>query len=176
MKYIPPSNAKNPTDPYIDADPMQGIKGSTVPAAVFNATQAEILNAITAAGIEPSATDLTQLAQTIARKANVSFDNVPGNIDFVVERWRNGANWWFRFRSGTILQGGRIQTTIVLGTLFNLNLPYTNTNYEVFVSNRSRVNATVSAWASTTSAFRIETSNQNGDSFALPVAWLAIGV
>ena len=66
MKYNQPfDQPSNPNASYIDGNPAAGIQGSIVPAASIEFDQREIVNAITAAGLAPSNSDLTQLLQMI---------------------------------------------------------------------------------------------------------------
>ena len=56
MQYIQPyDQPSNPTAPYVDLNAAAGIDGSVPPAQFFNATQAEILNVITGAGLTRTA-------------------------------------------------------------------------------------------------------------------------
>ena len=67
MKYVPPLGATDPNAPYQDGNPEAGILGSIVPAAAIERPQREILNVLTAAGLTPSDTDLTQLLAAIRK-------------------------------------------------------------------------------------------------------------
>ena len=71
MIYTPPVGGA-PGDPYIDANPGGGIDGSIVPAQAIEDPQREIDAVITAAGLTPSAGDLTQLLQAIQSYAQVA--------------------------------------------------------------------------------------------------------
>ena len=61
MKYVQPYGVSDPQAPYVNGDPSIGRKGSIPPAAAFENTQREIVNAITKAGLTPTDTDLGQL-------------------------------------------------------------------------------------------------------------------
>ena len=68
MEYIKPLNDDAYPErlgAYVNANPSLGIPGSTVPGEALQHTMTEIINAITAAGLTPDDTDLTQLAQAI---------------------------------------------------------------------------------------------------------------
>ncbi len=65
MKWIPPVGATDTAQIFVDGNPAAGQKGSRVPAALMNAVQSEIIAAVSAAGLTPSGTDLTQLSQAI---------------------------------------------------------------------------------------------------------------
>ena len=67
MKYVPPLGATDPNASYQDGNPEAGIFGSIVPAAAIERPQREILNVLTAAGLTPSDTDLTQLLAAIRK-------------------------------------------------------------------------------------------------------------
>jgi microcystin-dependent protein len=70
MIYTPPVGGA-PGDPYIDANPGAGIDGSPVPAQAIEDPQREIAAVIVAAGLTPSAGDLTQLLQAIQSYAQI---------------------------------------------------------------------------------------------------------
>lgn len=76
MKYIKPANETIENASYVNANPLTGVKGSTIDAAAIENPMREIVNVIVGAGLTPSETDLTQLKQAIdvlmAPKANSS--------------------------------------------------------------------------------------------------------
>ncbi|WP_430254241.1 hypothetical protein [Neorhizobium sp. DAR64872/K0K18] len=65
MDYIPPYGSTDPDAPYVDRSTATAVRGSPLAAAFFNDIQAELLAVIVAAGLEPSETDLAQIAQAI---------------------------------------------------------------------------------------------------------------
>lgn len=68
MKYTEPLNDSaypNRNGAYVDANPSQGIPGSTVPGASIEAPQREIVAVIMAAGLTPNENDMTQLLQAL---------------------------------------------------------------------------------------------------------------
>ena len=67
MKYVPPLGATDPNASYQDGNPEAGTLGSIVPAAAIERPQREILNVLTAAGLTPRDTDLTQLLAAIRK-------------------------------------------------------------------------------------------------------------
>lgn len=94
MDYTPPvGGAAN--DPYIDANPGGGIEGSAVPAAAIEDPQREIVDAITKAGLVPSAADLAQLekamrifagaASVVAQSRNLVINNNAVNPAFQID-------------------------------------------------------------------------------------------
>ena len=60
-------------------------------------------------------------------KANKDFSNVAGNFDFVIEKRYSGTEWYRKFKSGWIEQGGAYtnKTTPVITFV----KPFSNTNY-----------------------------------------------
>ncbi len=75
MEYTPPIGGAA-DDPYVDADPGNGIDGSIVAAAAIEAAQREIVNVITQAGLAPDSTDLAQLYAAIMELAVNLVDSV----------------------------------------------------------------------------------------------------
>ena len=73
MRNIPPLDEEEGAL-HKQANPAENVEGSYPRAEFFNAVQQEILNVITAAGLTPSATDLTQLSVAIGRIATASVD------------------------------------------------------------------------------------------------------
>ena len=66
MKYNQPyDQPSNPNAPYVDGVPEAGIQGSIVPAASIEFPQREIVNAIAAAGLAPSNSDVSQLLEML---------------------------------------------------------------------------------------------------------------
>ncbi len=66
MDYAAPYQSTNPSAPYVNPDPATNTPGSMVPAEAIEHPQREIVHVISAAGIDPDASDLTQLSQAIA--------------------------------------------------------------------------------------------------------------
>lgn len=64
MQYVPPFGEIG-NAPYTDGNPSISLRGSKVPAAAIEHTQREIVNVITAAGIDPSGASLSQLYDAI---------------------------------------------------------------------------------------------------------------
>jgi hypothetical protein len=65
MKYQKPLGAADPNESYVDGNTSTGIEGSVVPAASIEHTMREIVAVITAAGLTPSDSNLTQLDEAI---------------------------------------------------------------------------------------------------------------
>lgn len=66
MKYIPPLNDTLEREgKYVTANPIAGVRGSTVPAEAIEHPMREIVNCIEQAGLTPNDADLTQLQQVL---------------------------------------------------------------------------------------------------------------
>lgn len=52
--------------------------------------------------------DINKVYEDLNIKANTSLSNVTANIDFVVERYNDGTNWYRVYKSGWIEQGGLV--------------------------------------------------------------------
>ena len=89
MKYVPPLGATDPNASYQDGNPEAGILGSIVPAAAIERPQREILNVLTAAGLTPSDTDLTQLLAAIRTPSGITTACVFSGFQIIHVELRN---------------------------------------------------------------------------------------
>lgn len=92
MKYVPPLGSADPNASYQDGNPEAGILGSIVPAAAIERPQREILNVLTAAGLTPSDTDLTQLLAAIRKiigTQNAELERLRLSMIGVPRYWRS---------------------------------------------------------------------------------------
>ena len=89
----------------------------------------QVFNAATGLSTQESA----QLASQMQMKAQTDLANVTANIDFVVESWSDGnGNWYRKYRSGWIEQGGVVQrsgTASYNNYTLNFHKDFSNTNY-----------------------------------------------
>ncbi len=69
MDYFPPTNGDllDPDRPYINANPVAGIRGSRPHAKAIEGAMREIVNAIVASGLTPDGEDFTQLSQALSK-------------------------------------------------------------------------------------------------------------
>jgi len=65
MKYQQPLGAADPNESYVDGNASTGTEGSAVPAASIEHTMREIVAVITASGLTPSDSNLSQLNEAI---------------------------------------------------------------------------------------------------------------
>jgi hypothetical protein len=118
---------------------------------------------------------INNINNTISNKANTNLGNVSSNIDFVVESYVNGANWYRKYKSGWIEQGGTVIGTGDINVTFLK--PFANTNYTI-INTYMDSNSTdpinvknVSAWNRTSTSFYLRTSGNSG----VNKAWFACG-
>lgn len=97
---------------------VYGNSDTVQPPAIRVSWCIQVFNAATALSEQESA----QLASQMQMKAQTDFANVSENLDFVVESWNDGnGNWYRKYRSGWVEQGGVITGTVagdVVITLF----------------------------------------------------------
>ena len=76
--------------------------------------------------------DINQVYEDLNIKANTSLSNVDSNIDYVVESYREGNNWYRIYKSGWIEQGGVVGAWSGSGYQTKTLLkPYINSTYFV---------------------------------------------
>ena len=80
------------------------------------------------AAIPASTAQAAEFQQALSGKADTNLGNIPSNYDYVVESYKDGANWYRVYKSGWIEQGGRItmtdstnQTVSFLKAMFDTN-------------------------------------------------------
>lgn len=73
--------------------------------------------------------DINKVYEDLNIKANTSLSNVASNIDYVVERYNDGTNWYRVYKSGWIEQGGILRNRTEEVKTFNLLKPFADTNY-----------------------------------------------
>lgn len=85
-----------------------------------------------ATAAEASEAQAAEFINGLANKANVDLSNVSGNVDYVVESYNDGTNWYKVYKSGWIEQSGVIDNgsqhadwNKVVNLLKPLSTPYT---------------------------------------------------
>ena len=73
--------------------------------------------------------DINKVYEDMNLKANNNLSNVSANIDYVVERYNDGTNWYRVYKSGWIEQGGILRNRTEEVKTFNLLKPFANTEY-----------------------------------------------
>lgn len=109
------------------ANPIFGKSATVTPASTTLYPWVVAFNA----AVEASVAQAGAFQQALSGKADVSLANVAANIDYVVESYRDeDGNWWRKYKSGWLEQGGRIG---VANSTVNQTLtfykPFASTNY-----------------------------------------------
>lgn len=76
--------------------------------------------------------DINKVYEDLEIKANKSLSNIPSNIDYVVESYNDGTNWYRIYKSGWIEQGG-YNTATETTRVINLLKTMYDTNYFVVI-------------------------------------------
>ena len=112
-------------------------------------------------------------------KSNSDFSNVSANIDYIVENYENGFNWYQKYKSGKIIQGGRIKAPVAVPVTINLIEPFANTNYTFLVMGMGFTATSHYAIGETRGTSRTTTSiqitSQYGDTQYNSIDWVAYG-
>lgn len=74
---------------------------------------------------------INNINNTLSGKANTNLSNVSSNIDYVVESYVNGANWYRIYKSGWCEQGGRVSASSVTSATINFLKPFRDTNISI---------------------------------------------
>lgn len=123
MKYTPPLNSEDTDAGFINADPANGQEGSIIPAGALEYPQRELINAITTAGLTPSADDLTQLSQAILKIAQKGLFNSTGD--------------------GLTIDSGVLKAVIAAGLIFSAGKIAVNTGKGLSVGEDNKLNANI---------------------------------
>lgn len=73
--------------------------------------------------------DINKVYEDLNLKANSNLSNVSANIDYVVETYSNGTEWYRVYKSGWIEQGGRLYNNSNTVNTINLHKKMKDTNY-----------------------------------------------
>ncbi len=124
MKYYPPLGAEDDNADYENCDPVNHKWENSMPdARGFGATQREIVNAITTAGLTPSADDLTQLSQAVLKIAQKGLFNSTGD--------------------GLTIDNGVLKAVIAAGLIFSAGKIAVNTGKGLSVDEDNKLNANI---------------------------------
>ena len=106
-----------------------------------------------ASAAEASVAQAAKFMTALGGKANVDLSNVSSNIDYVVESYRNGTEWYRIYKSGWVEQGGRRTDVFEAGVTVNLLKPFLNTDYVVTPGVHGKYEAPAGAGERTTLSF-----------------------
>lgn len=78
------------------------------------------------AAIPASTAQAAEFQQGLSGKADTNLGNVPSNYDYVVDSYHDGINWYRKYKSGWLEQGG---TTDTANKTITFLKPFADTNY-----------------------------------------------
>ncbi len=78
--------------------------------------------------------DINQVYEDLELKANKNLSNISANIDYIVEEYKNGDDWFRVYKSGWVEQGGRVVPTTSWKEVILLK-PMADSYYSVMVTN-----------------------------------------
>lgn len=110
-----------------ESNPVYGKSSTVTPAST---TLYPWVVAYTAA-IPASTAQAAEFQQGLSGKADTNLGNVPSNYDYVVESYNSGTNWYRKYKSGWIEQGGLVTVSGYVGTTVTLLKPFANTAYNI---------------------------------------------
>ena len=126
--------------------------------------------------------DINKVYEDMELKANTSLSNVTANIDFVVESYNDGVNWYKVYKSGWVEQGGRYQgydtSNVGIYATVNLLKPFANADYKV---TGTADGSNYMFWLTydkkyrTTTSFQCGTSYHDGSGYLKSFYWFACG-
>ena len=124
------ASAKGGTELYLwkhdfDASRSSAIYGKSSTVTPASTTLYPWVVAYTAA-IPASTAQAAEFQQGLSGKADTNLGNIPSNYDYVVESYNDGTNWYRKYKSGWVEQGGYYTGGNQTKTLL---VPMANTNY-----------------------------------------------
>lgn len=102
--------------------------------------------------------DINKVYEDLNIKANTSLSNVASNIDYVVESYNEGSNWYRVYKSGWVEQGGR--TTAISSATVTLLKPMIDANYTAYAQVIGTNTANLGTKVDVSSATQIVVYNQ----------------
>ena len=87
------------------------------------------------AAIPASTAQASEFQQGLSGKADTNLGNVPSNYDYVVDSYNDAnGNWYRKYKSGWIEQGGLVPQTTTINYTVNLLKPFNNSKYTALIS------------------------------------------
>lgn len=82
--------------------------------------------------IPASTAQAAEFQSALSGKADTNLGNVASNIDYVVESYSDASgNWYRKYKSGWLEQGGIYKGTFNMTSVHNLLVPFANTTYSI---------------------------------------------
>ena len=73
---------------------------------------------------------MLQGIETVQSNLTATDNKIVGISDYIVESYRNGTEWYKKYKSGWVEQGGYYET-IQMGTIVTLPTAFANSNYVI---------------------------------------------
>jgi hypothetical protein len=125
-----------------------------------------------------STQDSSYLASQMQAKAQLDLANVVSSVDFVVESWSDdNGNWYRKYRSGWIEQGGLADSPSNLAEVTLLN-EMADTNYHVIAGMNMGSGTTMSSSPATATPYTttlIKVGAHSGGNYKKRIAWQVKG-
>ena len=119
-------------------------------------------------------------AVDLSSKANTNLDNISSNIDYVIENYVSGVNWYQKYKSKKIIQGGlkTISATTQPNVTINFIKAFANANVTVVAI--QRCNSTwvwggVKNGSVNASSFIFQGGGNTGGDTTDGIYWIAVG-
>lgn len=119
------SGAGSNNHKLFDASRSSAVYGKSSTVTPASTTLYPWVVAYTAA-IPASTAQAAEFQQGLSGKADTNLGNIPSNYDYVVESYNDGTNWYRKYKSGWVEQGGYYTGGNQIKTLL---VPMANTNY-----------------------------------------------
>ena len=117
-------------DLYFDASRSSAVYGKSSTVTPASTTLYPWVVAYTAA-IPASTAQAAEFTGALSGKADTNLGNIPSNYDYVVESYNEGTNWYRKYKSGWLEQGGLVTVSGTVGATVTLLKPFANTAYNI---------------------------------------------
>ena len=119
---------------YFDASRSSAVYGKSSTVTPASTTLYPWVVAYVAA-IPASTAQAAAFQQGLSGKADNNLGNVPSNYDYVVDSYNDAnGNWYRKYKSGWIEQGGLVPQTTTINYTVNLLKPFNNSKYTALIS------------------------------------------
>ena len=119
---------------YFDASRSSAVYGKSDTVTPASTTLYPWVVAYVAA-IPASTAQAAAFQQGLSGKADTNLGNVPSNYDYVVDSYNDAnGNWYRKYKSGWIEQGGLVPQTTTINYTVNLLKPFNNSKYTALIS------------------------------------------
>lgn len=129
----PSGNGSNQTRYTFDASRSSSVYGKSDTVTPASTTLYPWVVAYTAA-IPASTAQAAEFQEGLSGKADANLGNIPTNYDYVVESYKDGNNWYRKYKSGWLEQGGPAQSNGISPITVSLLKPFANTTYWAFAT------------------------------------------